>query len=439
MTGEKGAIPKVSVVIPVYNMEKYLDECVESVRKQTLSDIEIICVDDGSTDNSPAILDQYAVADGRVKVIHKANSGYGHSMNIGMAACKGEYIGIVEPDDYIKADMMETLYQSAATGNLDMISSDYIRFYGSGENRIFQNCKVIGRPSFYNTLIDIYEERDIFEGNFINPAGLFKREFLMQHDIKHNETPGASYQDVGFCFQVLAFSRRMMILDKAFYCYRQDNPNSSILSKGKMHCAMEEYAYIYGIMKKKGKELDSFQPQFVSEKFGTYLYTLQRLAPEYRREFLGLISDEFREADDKGELDVSVLSDDWKNMLYYIMKNPQGFYEDFMSFRQEIHEKLDNFRGAVIYGAGLIGKRIYDEMPDDDRRKIKGFAVTSPDGNLENYHGIPVKKVDDYLDEREKLAVIIGIAKQNRDSVVDLLLQKQFKYVIVLESLGVNI
>lgn len=180
-------------------------------------------------------------------------------------------------------------------------------------------------------------------------------------------------------------------------------------------------------------------PQFVSEKFGNCLYTLQRLAPEFRQEFLTLIALEFRELECKGELDDSVLSDEWKSMLYRIIKNPQEFYEDFMSFRQEIHEKLDNLQGAVIYGAGLIGKRIYDEMLDADRGKIKGFAVTSLNGNLENYRGIPVKKVDDYLEERENIAVIMGIAQKHRSGVVDMLLQKQFRHVIVLKSLGVNI
>lgn len=438
MIDEKKTIPKVSIVIPVYNVEIYLVECIESVINQTLHDIEIICVDDGSSDRSSSILDEYAASDSRIKVIHKDNSGYGNSMNVGMRACCGEYIGIVESDDYIRTDMMETLYQSAVENNLDVVSSNYIRFYGGIESRIFQNYKVID-TAFYNIVLNPYEDREVFRGNFLNQAGLFKRDFLIQHNIMHNETPGASYQDIGFCFQVLAFARRMMILDKAFYCYRQDNPNSSILNKGKMHCAIEEYSYIYGIMKKQREELESYQPQFTSEKFGTYLYTLQRLAPEFRKEFLCLIGHEFKEFESRGELDVSALSKEWKDMLYWIMKNPVSFYEEFMSFRQEIHEKLNQYEKAVIYGAGLIGKRIYDEMIEEDRNKIKGFVVTSIKGNLKNYHNIPVREVDDYLEEKENIAVIIGVAQNHRNAVIDVLSKKQFRNVITLESLGVNI
>lgn len=106
-------MPKVSIIIPVYNVEKYLRECLDSVIQQTLQDIEIICVNDGSTDNSLQILKEYAQNDSRIKIIDKPNSGYGQTMNVGMQNATGEYIGIVEPDDYVELDMFETLYNTA--------------------------------------------------------------------------------------------------------------------------------------------------------------------------------------------------------------------------------------------------------------------------------------------------------------------------------------
>lgn len=102
---------KVSIVIPVYNVEKYLRECLNSVCRQTLADIEIICVDDGSTDQSGCILDEYAAKDDRFQIIHKKNEGYGKAMNVGMAAVTSPYVGIVESDDLIASDMYEQLYQ----------------------------------------------------------------------------------------------------------------------------------------------------------------------------------------------------------------------------------------------------------------------------------------------------------------------------------------
>ena len=121
--------PKVSVIIPVYNVEKYLAKCIESVINQTLTEIEIICVDDGSTDLCPKILDEYASKDKRIKVIHKENEGYGKTMNIGLDLAQGEYIGLVESDDYILPNMYEILYKKAKENDLDLIKSNFYFFW----------------------------------------------------------------------------------------------------------------------------------------------------------------------------------------------------------------------------------------------------------------------------------------------------------------------
>ena len=99
---------KVSILMPACNVEKFLRECMDSVVGQTLKDIEIICIDDGSKDSTGDILDDYAEQDERVKVIHKPNSGYGHSMNVGLQHATGEYIGIIETDDFADLDMFES-------------------------------------------------------------------------------------------------------------------------------------------------------------------------------------------------------------------------------------------------------------------------------------------------------------------------------------------
>lgn len=114
-------MPKVSIIVPIYNVQEYLRECLDSLLSQTLQEIEIICVNDGSTDHSPEILESYATLDARVKVMHKENSGYGASMNQGIRAASGEYIGIVEPDDYVETEMYEELYRQAKEFQLDWI------------------------------------------------------------------------------------------------------------------------------------------------------------------------------------------------------------------------------------------------------------------------------------------------------------------------------
>ena len=117
-------MPKVSAIIPVYNVEKYLRECLDSVINQTLKDIEIICVDDGSTDNSGKIIDEYATKDKRIVVIHKANGGYGHSCNKGLDKVRGEYTAILEPDDFVDEHMYEDLYNYAKQYDVDIVKAN---------------------------------------------------------------------------------------------------------------------------------------------------------------------------------------------------------------------------------------------------------------------------------------------------------------------------
>ncbi|HIU67085.1 MAG TPA: glycosyltransferase, partial [Candidatus Caccomorpha excrementavium] len=111
---------KVSVVVPVCNVEQYLRECLDSIMGQTLREIEIICVNDGSSDSCMDILREYAQADTRIKVINKVNAGYGHTMNLGIDMAQGEYIGIVESDDFVVPEMYQELYDIATAHDLDL-------------------------------------------------------------------------------------------------------------------------------------------------------------------------------------------------------------------------------------------------------------------------------------------------------------------------------
>ena len=127
-------MPSVSIVVPIYNVEKYLKQCLDSIISQTLKDIEIILVNDGSKDGSLKIIKDYAARDNRIKVVDKANTGYGNSMNIGLSKATGKFIGIVESDDYIEPDMFETLYNLAVRDKLDVARSEFF-YYTSKEEK----------------------------------------------------------------------------------------------------------------------------------------------------------------------------------------------------------------------------------------------------------------------------------------------------------------
>lgn len=125
-------MPAISIVVPVYKVEKYLSRCMQSLLNQTMSDIEIILVDDGSPDNCPALCDAFASQDMRVKVIHKKNGGLSSARNAGMEAASGIYIGFVDSDDDVEPDMYEKMLQKAEQYKVDFVMADYLRFETEG-------------------------------------------------------------------------------------------------------------------------------------------------------------------------------------------------------------------------------------------------------------------------------------------------------------------
>ena len=118
-------MPKVSVIVPIYGVEKYLAEALDSLMAQTLDDIEFLLIDDGSKDNCASIIDEYAKKDVRFKAFHKQNSGYGATCNFGIEKAQGEYIAIFEPDDYIDKNMYQELYNLAIKDDCDIVKSSF--------------------------------------------------------------------------------------------------------------------------------------------------------------------------------------------------------------------------------------------------------------------------------------------------------------------------
>lgn len=211
---------KISVIVPVYGVEKYLKECVDSILAQTFTDLEIILIDDGGKDGCPAMIDEYAKQDSRVVAIHKENGGYGHTCNVGLERATGEYVSIIEPDDFIDKDMYKELYAQAVKDDSDIVKTPYIANYlGKDGNRQVKspNRKIFVVPDKVFTL----KEYPAFMA--VHPSvwsGIYRREFLQENDIKFVEAPGAGWTDNPFQVQTMCLAKRISYIDKAFYYWR---------------------------------------------------------------------------------------------------------------------------------------------------------------------------------------------------------------------------
>lgn len=326
--------PKVSIVMPIYNAEPYLREALNSVVRQTLAEIEIVCVNDGSTDGSLAVIQEYAARDSRIVVLDGANGGYGKAMNRGTAAARGEYIGIVEPDDFVALTMYEDLYAIAVANDLDVAKADFYCFTrnGRGDMHLYY-YPLDATGERYGQVMDTSEDAEALRLTMNTWSGIYRRSFLEEHGIRHNETPGASFQDNGFWIQTFVCARRVMIVDEPYYRYRRDNPNASVKDPGKMYCMNAEYDYIEKYLRERGL-WERFGTMVWFLRFRNYLFAADRIDPSLMGEFMGRVKRDFARAEEAGELDASAFPEDQWKRLRAILASPSAYAARYAAERR---------------------------------------------------------------------------------------------------------
>lgn len=331
---------KVSIIMPACNVEKYIEECMNSVINQTLKDIEIICVNDGSKDNTGRILDRYERQDSRIKVIHKPNTGYGHSLNIALDMARGEYIGIVETDDFASPDMFEKLYSAAKEHNADVVKSNYYQYVSVPEPKstFFEVLRPCG---IYGKVFSTIECMDIMRVAPCIWSGIYRREMLVSNNIRFNETPGASYQDTSFAFKVWVGAERIYLIEDAYLHYRIDNANSSVKSSAKVFCICDEYREIEKYLEQYPEKKKNFEIMKNTLKYESYRWNLQRLTFGFKYAFLLQMRKELSFAEEQGLLQKEYFSDYSWNNLRRIIDNMDLYYEQECCKDFELYKSVD--------------------------------------------------------------------------------------------------
>lgn len=220
-------MPTLSIIIPVYNVEPYLDECIRSVSRQSFHDIEIICVDDGSTDRSPIILDQWSQSDNRIKVIHKTNSGVSSSRNVGLRSAKGRYVTFVDADDYVRDDIYLVSQKLIDNNNLDIL---IFAFESIPNNYIVKTGFPINQVLSYHQLFSSNSRIQSRNALCYNWRFVFRADILKDNSIFFDESISIG-EDMVFNIEAICHAKRIMAIDDALYFYRRNNPNSA-MSKG---------------------------------------------------------------------------------------------------------------------------------------------------------------------------------------------------------------
>lgn len=420
--------PKVSVIVPVCNVEKYVKECVESLINQSLREIEIICVNDGSSDSSLHILRGLEQKDNRISIIDKENTGYGDTVNTGIRAAKGEYIGILESDDFAVSDMYEKLYSKARKNSAELVKGNYYNYFTESNNSDIE--EYLGWLPYEKLLTR--EERNVLI--FSEPAiwcGIYKKDFLLKNDISFLTTPGASYQDTSFAYKTALCAKRMMLIKDPVLFYRRDNEDSSVKDDRKVFYICDEFEEIYRFVMERGREEEL--AVYAKAMYYRYKWNLERLKVESRAKFLLKMYEQFRKASFSGWLNKKYWNDtEWESvhrLIFALSDVYSSVIESGIKLNHDIDKGellfcfLRDSSPLFIYGAGKRSLRLVRLLREHGINP-DGVVVTDLTGNPEVLEGIPVMNIECVSKSKRDALILLGVTEKHRNGIMTVLKER---------------
>ncbi len=416
---------KVSVLTYVKNDASHIEQCMRSVMAQDLKELEYIVIDGGSTDGTREIIDRLKAEDNRIRVV-ESDPGLGHQFNVGVKEARGEYIGVCESDDYLLPGMYSFQYEIACREQLDVLRADAFDFFMSGGDEKRIPFSLPGVSGLKNRLLAGEEARDAMRigvNRFF--SGLYRRSFLIDNELFMNETPGAAYQDNTFAFLTLIKANRIYISDKAFYCYRLDNPNASCNSPERLNMVDVEYHLLQERLIRMG-EWDKYKETYLTWLILNHLWFCNLLDNELKIREIDIFYNALTELLKMEDFSTEFLRKQDLDFLEAVDTSKQYFVNMVMDVCKRIEKarfeikKLGSNDIIIIFGAGNIGKLVIYALKNrginaqcitDNNEKIwgdqiEGIPVLAPEkaceyGNAARYI---VANVDHNTEIREQLA-----------------------------------
>lgn len=432
---------KISVVIPVYNTGIYLRECLDSVLNQTLKDIEIICVDDESTDNSLSVLEEYAKKDDRIIIVNNIHVGEGASSarTAGLNIAKGKYVSFLDSDDYFELDMLEEVYRAAEKYDTDIIMYDAHVFDDNTKEELPKRKITPYNPMPTNT---VFNWKDFKEEIFIlqDPilwVKLFKREFIIEENLKFQSIKHTD--DLLFVNTAMATAKRIYYIDKKFVHYRLNRSTSQATNKEKTPLStIKSYSELFKTIKKKHLH-EELKKAFVNAV--TYFCFSQ--LNSFSIDSYKILYNAFLET----YIDEMELETIFENYMYYpyslnqvkSIKNKDTIYyedgyfclngvcinlEDY-TFHKDLAKKSER---VLLYGAGHRGVAFYANNIIEKYYNIIAWVDKNPQNQKIKKMNFDVITLDDGIKNIEFDKIIITIKDKN---IVE-------KVILGLESLGIE-
>lgn len=334
---------KVSVVIPVYNVEKYLDDCLESVLKQTLTDIEVICVNDGSTDDSLEILKKYAIKDSRIKILSQENRGHAVATNIGMAYAQGEYLFLMDSDDIIKENTLELTYNKAKETNVDFVLFKAINYDNQKEE--YYESESYSMDEVYERVKDnVFNHEDVKDLIFtisVTPwSKLYNRKFIQDNNIIFPE--GLIFDDNVFFFNVLFSAERIVFLNEFLFTRRFYSTSSTNNGDLRFLNSIEINDLVWELFKRHG-HFNTHSEKLYNLRVSTLYTRFTKIKEEYREIFFQEMKKSFMKILNEEELFddfLEKLTENNKNIFIQVLSTENS--SDFVLLRDTYSSILKN-------------------------------------------------------------------------------------------------
>ena len=288
-------MPIVSVIIPVYNVKSYLNQCLDSVLAQTLQDIEVICVNDSSTDGSLSVLEEYAQKDKRVKVVTQPNGGAGAARNNGLSLATGKYLSFLDSDDFFEPDMLELAYKKAEEDRADFVVFKSDQYYTDKKQYVDVSWTLREKEIPPYTPFNHRQMTDNIFKIFVGWAWdkLYNREFVLQHHLQFQEQRTSN--DLLFVFSAVALAKRISIVKKVLAHQRRDAKDSlSKTRENSWHCFYDALTALRDRLRAEGlyKEMEK---DFINYALHFSLWNIRTLAEPTKSILINKMNEEWLE------------------------------------------------------------------------------------------------------------------------------------------------
>ena len=403
---------KISVIIPVYNCQQYLEQCIDSVINQTLKEIEIVCVDDGSSDGSYDILHRYAKKYKHINIFKQINKGAGAARNLGLKNAIGEFVAFLDADDYyLDADALEKMYTTCKQNEVSLCGS-----YG----------KIIEGDKFREA--NFYDSSKMIPGVVYNYADfqidcgfttfIYEKKLL---DEKNIQFPlYRRFEDPPFMVEALYWGSVFVMADTFLYCYRAPNLVSRFTQDNIIDMLKGLQNNIIFSMENNLKTL--------------FLTTLNRIERDYVYMILCNLSTDSSEKNNViflHLLDINELVQLYLNDKTYIlqplkmmMTRAAAFVDNY---EKHLNEKIDGLNHIAIYGAGKYAKNFLNYLRGKKKlHKVKYIVVSSRKDNEEEIGEIPVIDIDTFVNEKENICIFVAVSGMYHQEILDVLKQKKY-------------